>query len=73
MQCLGIEADDMDDIQVAARSCINEYEICSKDDVVLLNDAGRVKAAKARKSPSCASHDTGQRKDTVCSEGWLTG
>ena len=45
LQVLGVD-DEQDDIQVAIHSRINEYEICSKGDVVLLNDGGDVRAAR---------------------------
>ena len=45
LQTLGVE-DEQDDIQVAIESRINEYEICSKGDVVLLKDGGDVRAAR---------------------------
>ena len=45
MQNLGIE-DGEDDIKVAIQSRINEYEVCSRGDVVLLKDGGDVRAAR---------------------------
>ena len=45
LQNLGIE-DGEDDIKVAIQSRINEYEVCSRGDVVLLKDGGDVRAAR---------------------------